>query len=58
MKLSDGRARFCHQDQLQKQTVELTVEEIDTPIPCAIAINQNSSQATEDMMLNHIAVPE
>ena len=50
MKLSDGRERRCHQDQLQKRTTEVTVDdpvELETPVP-PVTSNQSSPPVTEE----------
>ena len=46
VKLTNGRERHCHQDQLQKRTVDVTPEDpvqIDNPIPRVIG-DQNGKQ--------------
>ena len=54
VKLSNGCKRHCHQDQLQKQTVQLTVENpADIPLSCAIATDQNSSQVYTILGCDH-----
>ena len=52
VQLSDGRERRCHQDQLQKRTVEVIVDspvETETPVPRTSATDQHSSSETEEV---------
>ena len=63
VQLSDGRERRCHQDQLQKRTVEVTVDspvETETPVPRTSATDQHSSSETEvsSAVPNSNVVPE
>ena len=51
VKLVDGRERRCHQDQLQKRTVDMTAEnpddhESEIPVPPINAPDQNSTPVT------------
>ena len=51
MKLSDGRETRCHQDQLQKRTVEVIVEdpiELETPTP---PVTQSSSPVSDELLV-------
>ena len=59
VRLSDGHERCCHQDQLQKRTVEVTIEspvETETPVPRVSATDPNSSSGTT-VSSSHV-VPE
>ena len=63
VQLSDGCERRCHQDQLQKRTVEVTVDspvETETPVPRTSATDQHSSSETEvsSAVPNSNVVPE
>ena len=60
MKLSDGRERRRHQDQLQKCTTEVTVDdpvELETPVP-PVTSNQSSPPVTEEPVVEASSLSE
>ena len=51
VQLSNGRERRCHQDQLKKQTVDVTVEEpIETELQPHVLIPQNRVYLIQNLL--------